>query len=117
MRFLLNVARAFALVCVCFAITSSVAQYRGSIRGVVTDPQGAVVPGATVTLTNKETGQAFTTTSDEAGIYNFNALPPSHYAMTVEKDGFKKKNNHLALDDILESIAELRFYREHFIKY
>ncbi len=33
------------------------------------------------------------------------------------KDGFKKKNNHLALDDILESIAELRFYREHFIKY
>lgn len=33
------------------------------------------------------------------------------------KDGFKKKNSHLALDDILESIAELRFYREHFIKY
>ncbi len=33
------------------------------------------------------------------------------------KDGFKKKNSHLALDDIFESIAELRFYREHFIKY
>jgi len=33
------------------------------------------------------------------------------------KDGFKKSNSHLALDDILESIAELRFYREHFIKY
>ncbi|MDD5034974.1 MAG: oligoribonuclease [Methylococcaceae bacterium] len=33
------------------------------------------------------------------------------------KEQFKKKNNHLALDDILESIAELRFYREHFIKY
>jgi oligoribonuclease len=33
------------------------------------------------------------------------------------KDGFKKKNSHLALDDILESIAELRFYREHFIRY
>ena len=33
------------------------------------------------------------------------------------KDGFKKNNSHLALDDILESIAELRFYREHFIKY
>ncbi len=32
------------------------------------------------------------------------------------KDGFKKKNSHLALDDILESIAELRYYREHFIK-
>lgn len=33
------------------------------------------------------------------------------------KDGFKKNNSHLALDDILESIAELRYYREHFIKY
>ncbi len=33
------------------------------------------------------------------------------------KDAFKKKNSHLALDDILESIAELRFYRERFIKY
>ncbi len=33
------------------------------------------------------------------------------------KDGFKKKNTHLALDDILESIAELRYYREHFLKY
>ncbi len=33
------------------------------------------------------------------------------------KEAFKKNNNHLALDDILESIAELRFYRERFIKY
>lgn len=33
------------------------------------------------------------------------------------KDEFKKKNSHLALDDILESIAELKFYRERFIKY
>jgi len=33
------------------------------------------------------------------------------------KEAFKKKNSHLALDDILESIAELQFYREHFIKY
>jgi len=33
------------------------------------------------------------------------------------KDGFKKKNSHLALDDILESIAELQFYRERFIRH
>lgn len=33
------------------------------------------------------------------------------------KDGFKKNSSHQALDDILESIAELRYYREHFIKY
>ena len=33
------------------------------------------------------------------------------------KEGFKKKNSHLAMDDILESIAELQHYRDHFIKY
>jgi len=95
MRILQKFARAFALVCVCFAITISLAQYRASIQGVITDPQGAVVPGATVTLTNKETGQVMTATSDDAGIYTFQSLPPSRYRMTVERNGFKKK----ALED------------------
>ena len=67
------------------------AQYRGAIQGVVTDPQGAVVSGATVSLKNLETGQTITDTSDAKGVYNFNALPPSKFTLTVEKDGFKKK--------------------------
>jgi hypothetical protein len=66
------------------------AQYRASIQGVITDPQGAVVPGATVTLTDKETNRTLTATSNDAGVYNFNALPPSRYSLTVEKQGFKK---------------------------
>jgi hypothetical protein len=67
------------------------AQYRASIQGVVTDPDGAVVSGVTVTLTNLETNQKQIATTDENGIYNFNALPPSKYSLTVEKAGFKKK--------------------------
>lgn len=67
------------------------AQYRGSIQGVVTDPQGAVVSGAKVTLTNLETGQSFAAVSDDRGIFNFNGLPPSHFSVTVEKGGFKTK--------------------------
>ncbi|MGB7849072.1 MAG: carboxypeptidase regulatory-like domain-containing protein [Candidatus Acidiferrum sp.] len=67
------------------------AQYRGSIQGVVTDPQGAVVTGAKVTLTNLETNQVFTATSDDSGIFNFTALPPSRFSLAVEKQGFKKK--------------------------
>jgi hypothetical protein len=67
------------------------AQYRASIRGVVTDPQAAVVPDATVTLVDKLTGYTVTAKSDGNGIYNFNALPVSSYAVTVEKTGFKKK--------------------------
>jgi len=60
------------------------AQYRASIQGVVTDPTGAVVSGATLTLTNLETNQKLIATSDDNGIYNFNALPSSRYSITVE---------------------------------
>jgi hypothetical protein len=67
------------------------AQYRASIQGVVTDPQGAVVADATLTLKNLPTNQTLTTTTNEYGVYNFNALPPSEYSLTVEKTGFKKK--------------------------
>jgi len=81
----------FLLACgVLFAATVH-AQYRASIQGVVTDPDGAAVTGVTVTLTNLETNQKLTATTDQNGIYNFNALPPSRYSLTVEKTGFKKK--------------------------
>ena len=53
------------------------AQYKASLRGTVADQTGAVVPGATVTLQNKETNETKTSTSDGAGIYTFNALPPA----------------------------------------
>ncbi len=71
--------------------TAAHAQYRASIQGVVTDPQGEAIVGATVTLTNEETGQKSTTASGEGGVYNFNALPPSKFTITVEKQGFKAK--------------------------
>lgn len=88
-----SLSRYVLLVMVCAIAFSALlhAQYRASIRGVVTDPQGAIVSGATVTLTNKETNQTFTTTSDEGGIYNFNGLPPSKFSLSVERTGFKKK--------------------------
>ncbi|MGC1613047.1 MAG: TonB-dependent receptor [Candidatus Acidiferrum sp.] len=79
------------LVCMAFVVGTAHAQYRASIQGVVTDPQGGAVSGATVTLRNLETNHTLTATTDDNGIYNFNALPPSRYSVTVEKTGFKKK--------------------------
>jgi len=70
---------------------SAHAQYRASIQGVVTDPQGELVSGASVTLKNLDTNETLTATTDENGIYNFNALPPSKYSLAVEKTGFKRK--------------------------
>src|SRR5437660_4006525 len=88
-----NAALRTALLVACALLSAALAhaQYRASIQGVVTDPQGAVVPDATVTLNNEETNQARTTTTNAAGVYNFNALPPSRYNITVEKSGFKQK--------------------------
>jgi len=81
---------AMLLACLAVLVSGASAQYRASIQGVVTDPDGAAVSGATVTLQNQETNQSFTTTSNDAGIFNFNSLPPSRFTVTVEKAGFKK---------------------------
>ncbi len=85
------------LAVVCSLSAVGHAQYNASLQGTVLDPTGAVVPGATVTLTNKETNWVKTTTTDSRGIYTFNALPPSHFSMDVEAPGFKKK----VLSDVL----------------
>ncbi|HXF06109.1 MAG TPA: TonB-dependent receptor [Blastocatellia bacterium] len=61
----------------------------GSIEGVVTDPQGAVVPDAKVTVTQKATGRVFTTTTSRGGVYAIRFLPPGSYEITVEAPGFK----------------------------
>jgi hypothetical protein len=67
------------------------AQFRTSIQGVVTDPNAAVIPGATLTLTDLATNKTIVQTSNGEGIFNFNALPASHFTLVVEQQGFKKK--------------------------
>ncbi len=57
--------------------------------GVVTDPSGAAVPGATVVLTNEGTNQRLTTKTTSAGVYVFDAIPTGTYAIAVSKSGFK----------------------------
>jgi hypothetical protein len=78
------------LATIAFSVNSQ-AQYRASLRGTVTDPTGAVVPGATVTLVDTDTNNTLVSTSDGNGIYQFNALPPAPYRLTVEHTGFQKK--------------------------
>jgi hypothetical protein len=74
------------------------AQFRASIQGTVTDQTGAVIPGATLTLTDLGTAKVSTSTSDGNGLYNFNALPPDAFSMVVNMSGFKKKTlDHLQL--------------------
>ena len=61
----------------------------GSIQGTVTDPNGAVVPGAAITISNKATGQASKLTSSSSGSYASGALIPGEYEVRIEAKGFQ----------------------------
>jgi Carboxypeptidase regulatory-like domain/TonB dependent receptor len=80
--------------CVLFILcmhTSAHAQFRAGVQGSVTDPNGGIVVGATVTLTNNETNKSQQTTTSDEGFYRFSELPPGKYTLTVEQAGFTKK--------------------------
>jgi len=64
--------------------------YTGSISGQVADPSGAVIPGATVTATDLERKYVHTTTTDTTGRYVIRAIPPGHYTLSVEANGFNR---------------------------
>src|ERR1041385_4643358 len=78
------------LILLVLCVIPSAAQVvKGSISGAVTDPQGAVVSGATVKATNVATGVTLTTTSDNSGSFHFNLIPVGEYKIEVSATGFK----------------------------
>jgi hypothetical protein len=73
------------LACIPMALAQTVT---GSIAGVVTDPSGAVLSGASVTAHNLDTGVDTPTTTNEAGFYRIQFLPIGHYQVSVQASGF-----------------------------
>lgn len=74
----------------CFFLGVATAQVTTStIFGTVLDPSGAAVPGATVTVQNKETGLSRTVTSDKIGQYTLTFLPVGTYSLSASEAGFK----------------------------
>ncbi len=78
----------FAILLAC--AVSSAQQITGNIRGIVLDPSGAVVPNATVTARQPETGFVRTATTDRSGNYVVLELPVGHYRLEVAATGFQK---------------------------
>jgi hypothetical protein len=78
------------LTVVFFAGNVFAQEFRGSITGLVTDPSGAVVAGARVTVTNAATNVVTSTVSNATGNYTVLYLMPGRYAVSAEATGFKK---------------------------
>src|SRR5438270_10344256 len=78
-----------ALLTLLTFIFASGQEFRGSITGKVTDPNGAVVAGAAVTVINTRTNAEGTTVTNFEGTYDFPVLLPGKYKLLVTKDGFK----------------------------
>jgi len=79
--------------CLLLFVSTSVAQtVTGSITGEVTDPSGAVVPGAQVTALNLSTGVKTTAATNADGVFRIDFLPIGHYQATVTASGFKSED-------------------------
>jgi Carboxypeptidase regulatory-like domain len=72
----------------CVSALNCRAQSTTSLRGVITDPSGAAIPGAIVTISSPETGSVRRSVTDASGEYNFLQVAPASYKLTVEKAGF-----------------------------
>ncbi|PYT29446.1 MAG: hypothetical protein DMG58_16305, partial [Acidobacteria bacterium] len=98
--------RKAGMLCLAVFLVSSMAMAQGTdtalLRGTVMDSTGAVIPGATVSMTNVGTNVAQKRTSDESGRYIFNDLKPAAYTVRVEAAGFKA----LVRDNIVMRVGQ-----------
>jgi hypothetical protein len=104
-------ARLFLVAALVAAAVPALAQRStATLRGVVSDSTGAVVPGASVTVKNAVTGFTRSGTTNASGIYLFQELPVGTYSLTVELQGFKtmsKTGIELNVADVRESDFKL----------
>jgi hypothetical protein len=82
--------------------------YFGTVSGTLTDPSGAVIQGAKVTLVDEQKGYQFTATSDANGRYLFASIPPGVYSVSAEIKGFEKEvRTHIKLNISENPTADL----------
>jgi hypothetical protein len=93
-----------AVVAIALAVPAAAQKITGTIRGTVTDPTGAVIAGAKVTVTNEGTGLTRSANTTSAGIYAFAELPVGSYQIRVENQGFKAE----VRSNVVLNVAEAR---------
>src|SRR6266568_5111950 len=66
----------------------------GQFTGVVTDPSGAAIANAKVTVSKQATNLSLSATTNESGLFTVKELPPANYRITVEAPGFRSATNN-----------------------
>jgi outer membrane receptor protein involved in Fe transport len=82
----------------------------GRFTGSVVDPSGSMVVGASITLTNEQTGDIRKSAANNSGVFTFPAVQPGQYSVKVEQQGFKsyqRKGMNLAANDVF-SLGEIK---------
>ena len=91
-----RLASLLAAVVLVIGVGSAGAQtFRGGISGRVVDPSGAVLPGVTITATNKDTGASRTTTSSNTGDFSLPDLPLGTYDLEIALSGFQTQHTNV----------------------
>src|SRR6516162_5288143 len=101
------VLRAFALILMVLFLavplrTPAQGETTSAIEGQVTDASGGVIPGATVTITNRDTGSQRSLKTDDEGRFNFPQLRPGTYSVKVEAAGF----DSLQTDNVFSGLGQ-----------
>ena len=90
---MLSVRSRFLPLCallVAFAANATAQEFRATVKGQVSDSSQSALPGATVTVQNKDTNEVATATTNDQGAYTIPFLRPGLYNLTVELSGFNK---------------------------
>ncbi len=80
----------------------------GDVAGTITDPTGAVLPNATVTLKSDSTGESRTTTTNSSGAYRISLLKPGSYSINVTAQGFSKTESKVSVTSGRTSLSDLK---------
>jgi len=84
-------SRLVGLLAACFVTAGLFGQsFTGQISGLVTDPSGAVIAGAEITITDLERNTASKAVSNDTGLYLITQLQPGTYSVAAEHQGFRK---------------------------
>ena len=102
---LIKVGMLLVLVCSMSATARAQLGGTGAIQGTITDPGGAVVPGATVVATNVATSVSTTRQTNDAGLYVIKPLPPGEYKVVVSLSGFLTLIQEKVIVDALSTVT------------